>query len=173
MVALLHAVLFLLPMTCLSSCIHDCNEAGCQDGFTVVIDAPGGTWRDGMYTLAIDVSGQTYSCDFEVPNLAPPGAGDDIACEPPADVWIMATAVSYPATRAPDAASDACSTVPDRYTLSATFQQTPTSVSLVLSHDGAQLLNTTRELAYRTVRPNGPGCEPVCRRTDVKLALPE
>ena len=139
-----------------------------------MIDTPDGTWRDGSYTLTIDVSGQAYRCNFEIPtNLPPAGGGNHVACEPPADVVIGAAAVFCSATRAPDAVSDACSTVPDRYTLTATLQETPADVSAVLSRDGAELLNTTQSIAYKTVRPNGPRCEPVCRRSQVELALPE
>jgi hypothetical protein len=49
---------------------------------------------------------------------------------------------------------------------------TPRVVRLDLAHDDAPMIHADMTPTYRTVRPNGEGCEPVCNGATERVPLP-
>jgi hypothetical protein len=161
-----------LPFGLMSCVDRSCTEMGCSDGAWVTL-APEGALATGAYEMTIVTPEQTHVCDFKIPEDLPPrGSITSITCQPTLDLGLQQKA-ECTETRTGDSVSQSCTPIPDRYTLTLNLPGTPQSVSIEVLRDGAELLDVTRSLSYVSARPNGPGCEPVCRQANIDLTLPE
>jgi hypothetical protein len=160
--------------TALPSCsTHDCTAIGCIDQATLTFKTADGTWADGGYTMSIDASGTVHRCTFQLPADFPAtGSLATVSCEPTLDVFIEQE-VMCTETRTGDGVSQSCTPVAGHFHISANLPDTPESVTVTLSRDGVELLNTSQMLAYETVQPNGPECGPGCRESSLELTVTE
>lgn len=147
-----------------------CTEVGCGDGLSIVIAPREGPWTTGQYELSLTLAGQTHLCKFPLLTPSPGPAGVVIACTPVASVRLD-QAVECSETKHPDGSrSDSCTPIPDRAELRASFSGTPAEIAIKLVHDDLELLNQQQPIRYRSERPNGPRCEPVCQRAELQFS---
>jgi hypothetical protein len=89
---------------------------------------------------------------------------------PTASVQLEPTAVCSEMKHADGTRSESCVPVPDRAKLRASFMGTPAQVAITLVHDGAEVLSWQQRVRYRSERPNGPNCDPVCKQAGLELS---
>lgn len=153
---------------------HSCTEMGCGDGAVVTLRRADGTLAAGAYTLRFTVLGQTHVCgSFRMPEDVPthPGEIKNLDCGS-LGVSVLPE-VTCMEIRTSDAVGQSCTPIPDHWYFSTVLEGTPPEVAVVVELDGAELLNEQRTLAYQNDYPNGPDCEPVCRRSSAELILPD
>lgn len=134
---------------------HSCTEIGCASGVSVTLAQGSGAWSEGEYALEVMLDDEKAPCAFAVPGDVPaPGSSTDLDC----GTGIMAQLVSRSS-----AAND--------FEVQLDAYSTPKTLTVELSHDGAEILSTSPPLHYTESQPNGPDCEPVCRNAQVELTV--
>ncbi len=123
-----------------------CTLIGCTDGWTLRLQAAE-SLQPGVYGLTTTVDGVDTLCSWEV-RLACDGGG---ACIVDGD---CANAVYTPSE------------------VAVSFENSPDSVDVALTRGGLRVVNETVVPPYKTVRPNGPDCEPECRQAVVAVVVP-
>jgi hypothetical protein len=164
------AVLVSLVVSCVES--HSCTEIGCADQASITLRTQSGAWEAGEYALRIAFDGGEHACSFTIPDALPSGGNvGEIDCTPGANVYFYQETTC---TEHSDgySSSQSCTPVPDQYYLQASIYGTPATVQVVLSREGATLVDTENDLAYSESRPNGPDCEPLCRQATLELIVP-
>jgi hypothetical protein len=152
--------------------VHSCTEIGCGDSATVRLQTADGTWPDGAYTFVFTSPDAVHRCQLALPGELPaPGSLRALACSPPLSANLSPTAVCTE-ERAANAVSESCRPVPGQFVLEAHVTGTPATLSLRVERSGTVLLEESRSLRYTEERPNGPGCDPLCRQTSLELTLP-
>lgn len=133
-----------------------CTEIGCLDGLQIALkkETP---WPAGAYTFDFTVDGAPVRCSGALP-LGPCDAGPSLTCDVAERVVIGESGCALPA--AEQGFSDV--RVPGA----------PAEVAVTITHEGAPLHQSTLKPTYVESRPNGPGCDPVCRSATAELALP-
>jgi hypothetical protein len=133
-----------------------CTEKGCQDGFTIALASRSGAWAPGAYRFVIEADGATVTCDATLP--LPP-------CEQAQPGRCSAPEVEL--------ATGGCGLPPAQHDVSALeLRSRPTSVSVTLTRDGVPLTNARLNPTYQELRPNGPGCGPVCFYDAARIEVP-
>ena len=135
-----------------------CTEIGCNDGLTVTF-APNSGWAPGSYRFVIDIDGQVTTCEGSLP-LKDCDAGPSLQCSP--------------ATERVRIGESGCALPPEQQGFSELQIGVPpaASVKITVSRDGAELVQKTLAPQYKTSRPNGPDCEPVCQSASESLMIP-
>jgi hypothetical protein len=114
------------------------------------------------------VDGHERRCAFGIPaDLPAPRTGRSL-CDPALPLYIQpeTTCTEH---RDRDSVSQSCTPIPDRYFASLTLYGTPSALSVVVERDGTAILDQSLTLRYQSERPNGPGCEPLCRQASADL----
>ena len=150
----------------------NCTEIGCIDGAGITVQSKDGTWQDGNYTLTVQVADSTHTCTLTLPQDSPPlGTVREVPCEP---------ALGFPGVsfnqeaecheeRSEDSVSQVCNPIPGHYSWQIGLSGTPANVIVALARDGEALLEENLQPQYQVTRPNGEGCEPVCRQASLTL----
>lgn len=118
-----------------------CTEIGCEDGFTLTLEAGNGTFTPGEYTINTDIDGVTDTCAITI------GAMVDSTCNALINLQSMPNQIDI------------------------LFGGTPMSVGVVVSLDGMEIHNETYTPMYMEVQPNGPGCPPICQEAGAVVTL--
>jgi hypothetical protein len=153
------------------SCVEfgkSCTEIGCGDQARLTLRPKGGEWLPGAYEMSVTVDGVERRCAFSVPaDLPEPRTGRSL-CEPELPLYIQpeTTCTEY---RDGNSISQSCTPIPERYSASFTLDGTPPALAIVVERDGAVILEQTPALEYRSLRPNGPDCDPLCRQASAEL----
>src|SRR5690606_6653103 len=113
-------------------------------------------WPAGDYRFVVDVEGTTTTCSGRLP--LPPCETPAITCDREGVVQITESGCALPAEQ--HAFGDL------RF-----FQGAPTSVRVEIYHQDRAVAQQSFTPTYRTVQPNGPGCEPICEQASVELPL--
>ncbi|WP_437567769.1 hypothetical protein [Sorangium sp. So ce542] len=129
-----------------------CTQIGCVDGFTVRLasEAP---WPAGAYRFVISADGETTTCEGKLP-LPGCAAGRALTCSGPSLLI----------------GESGCALPPSAHGFSEIqMRSAPRQVTVEVSRDGASLVKADFSPSYVESRPNGPGCEPVCRSASATL----
>jgi len=174
----IHPWLFALGALLLAACEggpfgRACTEIGCVDGVDLTLLAPGNTWPPGRYHFQIGFAGTRHDCLATLPEDLPqsPNELKALRCEPVLEGSFRAK-VTCREQRTADAVSESCTPVAGQWLLHVSAQGIPESLQLRIERDDRVLLERTQKLDYEQSRPNGPGCEPLCRQSDVVVTLP-
>lgn len=138
-----------------------CTEMGCVEGLTIDLQSPSG-WAPGAYRFDIELDQDKVSCEVTLP-LRACDAGPSARCtlhpgEGPSERVMIS--------------ESGCALPPAQHSLpTLSIRGEPARVRVAVSRDGAQLASEELTPAYRTVTPNGPGCEPVCRQAHGAVTL--
>lgn len=127
-----------------------CTEMGCSSGVHVSIPDALLTGA-GDYTFEITATGdgvQKAQCKGRLPFS---GCNGQITCEGDLQVMIDEIGCMLPS----DAQSFGNIHISDT---------SAKSVEIKISRDGTPLVSSVKTLSYKTLQPNGQGCEPVCRQ---------
>jgi hypothetical protein len=129
-----------------------------------------GEWAPGAYQLYLTLDGTERRCAFNVPADLPAPRTARSLCDPALPLYLQPETICTE-HRERDAVSQSCTPIPDRYSASLTLYGTPSALRVVLERDGTAILDESSTLQYQSERPNGPGCEPLCRqaRTNLKF----
>jgi hypothetical protein len=147
---------------------QSCTDIGCRDQASLTLRPAGGEWLAGSYRLIVTIDGEERQCAFSVPaDLPEPGSGRAL-CDPFLPLYLQPETVCSE-RRDRDSVSQSCTPIPDRYSGSLTLQGTPAVLVVTVERDGQILSNDTLKPAYQASRPNGPGCEPLCRQASAEL----
>lgn len=130
---------------------HECTAIGCADGFFVTITSAS-AWPAGAYVVTVVADGATTTCAATFPLTA----SSTPACSGPG-VQVGLSGSLLPAAQQSIA--------------SVTLMTTPKAVSIDVARDGASIGGRSYTPTYKTSRPNGPDCEPVCTNASDTLAV--
>jgi len=70
-------------------------------------------------------------------------------------------------------ASDCASPAPEHGFVEIRIDAEPTEVEVALGYEGKTRVTYTSKPVYSEFRPNGPGCEPVCKSGAITMKVPE
>lgn len=124
---------------------------GCQSGFTISFQSS--QWSPGAYRVEIEADGRKIVCNASIP--LPKGNPGNV-CDA-ADVMLGLSGSELPVT------SQSLSEVRFDGTL-------PAQVRITVQRDATLLAERTFVPSYKTMQPNGPGCEPTCTNDSAVLA---
>ncbi|WP_437950762.1 hypothetical protein WME98_08080 [Sorangium sp. So ce296] len=129
-----------------------CTQIGCVNGFTLRLasEAP---WPAGAYRFVITADGETTTCEGKLP-LPDCAAGRALTCSGPSLLI----------------GESGCALPPSAHGFSEIqMSSAPGQVTVEISRDGTSLAEADFSPSYVESRPNGPGCEPVCRSASATL----
>ncbi|XXX74016.1 hypothetical protein WMF30_40855 [Sorangium sp. So ce134] len=133
---------------------RDCTNIGCIDGFSLRLMA-NQPWTAGAYRFVIIADGETTTCEGKLP-LPDCAAGPALTCSGPRLLI----------------GESGCALPPSAHGFSEIqMSSAPRQVAVEISRDGATVAKADFTPAYVESRPNGPGCEPVCRSASATLSV--
>jgi hypothetical protein len=147
-----------------------CTEMACQDAATIDTKLTAAGAALGKHELGIEVDGVAQTCNVEftvATQLAYASCSD-----PNTSLWFG------PVMRGVEEQLDGNvihreEPVPGEFQWQLSLSGTPAKAHVVHSHAGSVLLDQTAEWpSYADYRPNGEGCEPVCKLANVQWKGP-
>lgn len=129
-----------------------CTEIGCTNGVTFT-SSPGFDWKNGQYDIRVALDYKTVVCRGELP-LHPCGAGPTFTCDDPS-VRIGESGCALP---------EKDHGISDIY-----INDDPKKIMISVMRNVRPIITRTVVPQYQTLRPNGPGCGPVCRSASFQL----
>lgn len=162
---------FLLCVSASAGCDGDpfwatsCTEIGCGDGVSMQLRLDE---RTAMTTTSVLLSmdGVSSRCELE----HPADLDQFIPCGEGVEASLQRTVVCESTTAPNGDESESCR--PDGgFALGLTVFGTPQLVAMELTPAGGEARSFTVQPRYETTRPNGPDCDPVCRRADIELSF--
>jgi hypothetical protein len=163
-IPLLAAFVFHVGVGCIDVGSKGCTEAACADGATITIQREDGNTQP--LAVELDVDGRRITCPAPAPRSAASGACDD------ARVRVEHRELfDCLETRSATAVSESCK--PNgRLAQVISISGTPQQIAVTLMQGVLVVNQRSFALNYLTVRPNGEGCEPVCRQGSEMWVLP-
>jgi hypothetical protein len=158
----------LLVLASVSSCLlpHECTDIGCLDGASITLRR-----SDGM-RLALDteltIDGRRVVC-----RAPPPASGGSLPisqCDTDVSMTSRELADCHE-ERSGNVVTQVC-TPNGKFEQILSIRGTPARVAMVLRENDQVVADKTIDLRYETARPNGEGCEPVCRQANTTWLLP-
>ncbi len=131
-----------------------CTSMGCVDGLH--IDLSPDVWQAGSYRFVVVADGKQTTCEGSLP-LRACEQGPSLSCTGEG-VLIGESGCALPATQ--HGFSDIH------------MQAGPSSVTVTIERDGAEIVRKTFTPAYQEAMPNGPDCPPVCRQAREQIVVP-
>ena len=130
-----------------------CTLAGCDDGVLISLRARDGEWPAGRYRFEVVFDRTGHTCDVSLPDdvSSAPHESLLLTCEPKLNAWLI-----------------------QRGELSLEVSKlgaTSKTLQIVVERDGQTVFDHRQKLEYELDQPNGPGCDPTCRLSDIKLAF--
>lgn len=148
-----------------------CTEIGCGDQLTVTVTGETGTFPEGLHRLEMTVGGAVTTCTF---TIAGAGSGATARCAPGTAVTLtVGPATSCTETKTPTATSLTCTPIPGMFREIVTMMGRPAAVRFRQTVNDAVLFDRTEMPSYVETRPNGAGCEPVCRQAELSWSFTE
>lgn len=130
-----------------------CTEIGCLSHFRADFSRSG-SWESGRWEVTFRADGTTLgSCEVELPASSQNVEGDctgDLLLRLGSDGQAIESATSR------------------RQEFS---DQTPSDITVRLERNGQPVAQQTFSPEFESVRPNGPGCPPVCEQAEVEFAF--
>jgi hypothetical protein len=128
-----------------------CTEMGCENGFKVELNAkdPKKTFGKGAYTVEVLSGGKASKCEISLPL---PACEKGPAAKCTGDIKV-------------DLVASGCALPPDAHSFGpVSFPESPAEVEIIVKKDKKKLGEGKFKPTYKTVQPNGPGCEPTCNQ---------
>ncbi len=136
--------LFLQLLRLISGPAQSCTEIGCSNEYVLTLRSADGQFAEGRYEVYLVPEGEaTKSCFFVISN-------DPQACA-------SGHCVSKENCNATYSLGNGISEHIDIY-----YPVMETTLSVMVKRDNTAIIEETLEPVYRTIRPNGPGCTPIC-----------
>ncbi|WAS97959.1 hypothetical protein [Nannocystis punicea] len=132
-----------------------CTEIGCIGGLRIELQ-PSSGWPAGDYTFAFALDGVPVTCKGALP-LRACDAGPSLTCDVPDRVQIGESGCALP----PEQHGFADIQIPS----------SPAAVQLEIRRGEETIYAGDITPTYVESRPNGPGCEPVCRGATAQVAI--
>jgi hypothetical protein len=139
-----------------------CSLIGCTDQVSLAIHRA--DWSRLSLGGVLDIGGRKVTC----PALNPPQTRG--SCDTDVTIEVRELADCREAASG-GAVSQTC-TPNGRFELVVTIRGTPPRVVVTLTSGATMVAQRSFELAFTSSRPNGPGCEPVCRQSSERWELP-
>lgn len=149
-----------------------CTEMACRDTATIDTKLTAAGAALGKHEFAIEVDGVAQTCTVEftvATQLAYASCSD-----PSTSLWLgpVMRGVTVP-VEVEGTVMHAEEPVPGEFQWQLSLMGTPAKAHVVHSHAGSVLLDQTAEFgSYTDYRPNGEGCEPVCKQANVQWKGP-
>jgi hypothetical protein len=144
-----------------------CTEIGCVDGLSVAGGLPAEHATAGSHRFTLELDGTSHVCTAELTGpIVSPIEG---TCDGELGLRLS------PVTEMVEMEGPVPGTVgvtfrlPGQYEWTLEVFGTPAQVHIVHTHDGVTVLDQTTSPTYANHQPNGPGCEPTCRRASLRL----
>lgn len=132
----------------------DCTSIGCSDGLTVTFREA--KWLEGDYVVKVRADQRTVTCTGALP--LPPCGTPALSCDG------LGVAIS----------ESGCALPPEQQAFDEIrIDASPAEVEVSLDFAGKTVVIDTATPAYRSLRPNGPECEPVCKQGATNMKVPE
>ena len=140
-----------------------CTLIGCHDQLTVNVEPSSGLFPAGMHVLTVEVPGQASRTCEVVFNPAPGNTAQAAKCSPGVRA-IFLQKQSCTTVQRGGAVGQVCEPIPGKFEEQIAIDGTPGEVRLTQTANGTTILDQRLSPTYVDTRPNGPGCEPVCRQ---------
>jgi len=150
---------------------HSCSEVGCQDQFSVVLQAATASLPEGTHRIDVMADGTALSCTFEFPSEAQPGVTTLAQCSPGLLLFVGPAQKCTEISNA-DIRGLQCVPIPEQTQEALQIPGTPSQVSITQTVNGTIILQTQATPIYKASRPNGPDCEPLCHQATLTLMIP-
>jgi len=152
-----------------------CTDIGCNDGATITLDSPSGSWAAGGYELRASGDGIMVSCTLNIP--AP--ATNDVfgTCTTTSTTSAASLALEFARTcMAFDSgisgvAGIQCTPIPGQSSLKLAVPGTAANLTLVLTREGTQLASESVALQYNAYYPNGQACGGACQEASATITV--
>jgi hypothetical protein len=148
-----------------------CTDIGCQDGFTATLQRADGSFPSGTHQIDVLADGTSLSCRFAFPLETAPGGGTFQPSCPPGLTVTIWPATTCTQTTTGTAVSQTCQPIPGQFVETIAVSGTPTQVHVWQTVDGTSIVDAAASPSYQEARPNGPGCEPICRQATTSWQL--
>jgi hypothetical protein len=144
-------------LTAAPGCVRGktCSLIGCVDQASVAIHRA--DWMMLSLAVELDIDGRKVVC------AAPDPQQTGVACDSNVRIEVRQLTDCHD-TSTPTAKSQTC-TPNGRFEDVITIPGTPALVSVTLKSGGVIVGQRDFQPAYTSARPNGPGCDPVCRQS--------
>jgi hypothetical protein len=151
---------------------HGCTEVGCSDALQITLQTPDNLWPSGSYNFEFTIDGKRHNCAVEIPGDLPAnlGAVEMLRCEPQLDAS-FSPETHCTEQRTAAAVSQSCTPVRDHWLLEIHAPGTPQTLVVRVDRDQTQIFAHSQTPKYQTTQPNGPGCDPICKQSQVRLTL--
>jgi hypothetical protein len=126
--------------------------------FVVTLHDANGGLPAGMQTLTVTADGATTTCSFTLPLAS--GSGSP-SC-PTGPAVQITQAMSCVSTGTPGYMSQTCTPIAGKFSEVVTLSGMPAAVHVTVAVGGTTYLDDALTPAYKTSRPNGPNCDPIC-----------
>lgn len=149
-----------------------CTLIGCHDQFSATVTASSAEFPAGEHTVTVTTEAGTMSCSFVVPLEMTAGGGVKApSCMPGLTVSVGPGTVC---TEMVDGGvrSLRCDPIPGQLKETISVSGAPSSVRVQQSVAGTTILDRSVTPTYNESRPNGPGCDPLCRQAGVEWTVP-
>jgi hypothetical protein len=131
-----------------------CTTIGCANGLTLALE-PNAGWPSGRYEFELVLDGRSATCTGALP-LPTCDLGPALSC--------VGAAVRI--------GESGCAMPPNTHGFSdVTLSDRPARVSIVIRHEGRELVRELLSPVYRRSQPNGPGCPPSCDSAHASLRV--
>jgi hypothetical protein len=150
-----------------------CTEMACRDAATIDTKLTAAGAPLGKHEFALEVDGVAQTCTVEFTVVTELDYTD---CSGGASVWFGPVMRGVEAEIEVEGQKSVVHTeepVPGQFKWQLSLPGTPAKAHVVHSHAGKVLLDQTAEFgSYGDYRPNGEGCEPVCKLASVEWTGP-
>lgn len=131
-----------------------CTRKTCSSVLDVELHPGAAGWTKGKYSIELTAGAKKATCDVELP-LPACDKGKSAKCTGDIDVMVM----EY-----------GCDKPPAEHAISGLhFTGTPAEVNFVMKKNKQKFLEADLRPKYKTVKPNGEGCDPVCNIAEEKV----
>lgn len=149
-----------------------CTEKACSDAGTIEAKLGAAGAPLGKHEFTLEVDGKAHTCSVEFTDVASTVFGE--CGDPTSGISLTFGPVTKgKEERLGDVVAYTEVPVPGEFRWQLSILGTPKQVHVVQKHGGNTILDQTAELTdYKEWRPNGEGCEPVCKSARVEWKGP-
>lgn len=142
-----------------------CTEMACSDGASIEAKLSAAGAPLGNHEFALSIEGKASTCTVEFVDV---GQAVEASCTQPDVSLRFGPATKGVETRMGEVVGYTEEPIPGEFRWMLAVSGTPTTIHVVHTHAGTTILDQTAELTqYADHRPNGEGCEPVCKQASV------
>jgi hypothetical protein len=132
-----------------------CTRIGCLSGLNIELKTTSNRWKPGSYRFDMKLDGHDVQCQGRLPLKS--CDQHSIQCSESDAVTIAESGCALP----PSAQGWGPIHIEGEYK----------KVDIKIMRDGTVIGHLSESPAYKTSRPNGPRCEPVCRQAELNVLV--